>query len=282
MSLANLSNVLREAEAGGYAVGAFNVFNLETAQAVVAAAEAERSPVILLMYDSHLDHFGVEESAAVGRVLANRAQVPVAVHLDHGASFARVVRCMHAGYTSVMYDGSRLPYDENVATTRRIVEIAHHVGISVEAEIGHVGIAAKGEDRIEQWLTRPEEAADFAGDTGVDCLAVAIGNAHGFYLEEPKLDFTRLEEINQLVDVPLVLHGSSGISDADIRRAVKLGIRKVNVGTETLTAFGATLRDSLALASGTVRGVEQLAEARAVMQAKVQSRMRVLGSAGKA
>ena len=282
MSLANLSDLLREAQAGGYAVGAFNVFNLETAQAVVAAAEAEHSPVILLMYDSHLDHFGVDEAAALGRMLADKAQVPVAVHLDHGASFARVVRCIRAGYTSVMYDGSRLPFDENVAATRRIVEIAHHVDVSVEGEIGHVGRAAEGEERIEEWLTRPREAADFVEATGVDCLAVAIGNAHGFYREEPKLDFARLEAINRLVDVPLVLHGSSGIPEADLRRAIELGIRKVNVGTETLTAFGAALRDSLAQTSGPIRGLGQLSDARAVMQGRVQSYMQIFGSSGKA
>lgn len=282
MSLVTLREILDAAEQGGYAVGAFNAFNVEMAQAVVWAAEAEQSPVILLVYDRHQDHFGVEESAAVGLALAKKAKVPVALHLDHGGAFAKVVRCVQAGYTGVMFDGSKLPYEENVAITQKVVEIAHLAGVSVEAELGHVGAAADGDGSKLDLMTDPDQAADFVARTGVDALAVAIGNAHGFYTDEPKLDFQRLKAIDEAVPVPLVLHGGTGIPDADIQKAIELGIRKINIGTEVMTAFGEALRDALSLTPGYTQGLEELGTARKAMQERVQARIRVLGSSGKA
>ena len=282
MSLVSLQSILTAADRGGYAVGAFNAFNVETAQAVVAAAEAEKSPVILLVYDGHQRHFGIAESAAIGRALAEAASVPVALHLDHGASFEMVVKCLQAGYTGVMFDGSRLPYEDNVAITKRVTEVAHLCGVSVEAELGQVGVAARGDGAKADLMTDPDQAADFVAQTQVDALAVAIGNAHGFYTDTPKLDFERLAAINEAVSVPLVLHGGTGIPDDDLRRAIELGIRKVNIGTEVMTAFGTTLREALKNTEGPIVGLAELAQAKRAMQEKIQARMRVLGSSGKA
>ncbi|NLV91012.1 MAG: class II fructose-bisphosphate aldolase [Firmicutes bacterium] len=282
MSLVSLQSILTAADRGGYAVGAFNAFNVETTQAVVAAAEAEKSPVILLVYDGHQRHFGIAESAAIGRALAEAASVPVALHLDHGASFEMVVKCLQAGYTGVMFDGSRLPYEDNVAITKRVTEVAHLCGVSVEAELGQVGVAARGDGAKADLMTAPDQAADFVAQTQVDALAVAIGNAHGFYTDTPKLDFERLAAINEAVSVPLVLHGGTGIPDDDLRRAIELGIRKVNIGTEVMTAFGTTLREALKNTEGPIVGLAELAQAKRAMQEKIQARMRVLGSSGKA
>lgn len=282
MALVTLGEILADAEGRGYGVGAFNAFNLETAQAVVRAAEVERSPVILLVYDLHQEHFGVEESALVCCSLARKAKVPVAVHLDHGQSFRRVVECIHSGYTGVMFDGSRLSYEENIAITKRIVELAHIVGVTVEAELGHVGQAAEGDEKRSDLMTNPEEAGEFVERTGVDALAVAIGNAHGYYREEPKLDFERLAAIRKATGIPLVLHGGTGIPDGDMQRAISLGIRKINIGTEVYTAFGNALRSALQATTGPVISIDELAKARLVMQEKVQGRMRILGSSGKA
>lgn len=282
MALVTLGELLTDAERRGYGVGAFNAFNLETAQAVVRAAEAEQSPVILLVYDLHQEHFGVEESALVCRSLAQKAKIPVAVHLDHGQSFRRVVECIHHGFTGVMFDGSNLPFEENVEITKRIVDIAHVLGVTVEAELGYVGQAAAGDEKRSDLMTRPEQAAEFVERTGVDALAVAIGNAHGFYKEAPQLDFARLAAIRQATGIPLVLHGGTGIPDADIQRAISLGIRKINIGTEIYTAFGNTLRRALQAATEPVISLDELAQARMAMQEKIQAKMRILGSSGMA
>ena len=208
--------------------------------------------------------------------------VSVALHLDHGASFEMVVKCLQAGYTGVMFDGSRLPYEDNVAITKRVTEVAHFCGVSVEAELGQVGVAARGDGAKADLMTDPDQAADFVAQTQVDALAVAIGNAHGFYTDTPKLDFERLAAINEAVSIPLVLHGGTGIPDDDLRRAIELGIRKVNIGTEVMTAFGTTLREALKNTEGPIVGLAELAQAKRAMQEKIQARMRVLGSSGKA
>lgn len=231
-----LKELLTHAEEGGYTVLAPNVFNLESLIAVVEAAEAERAPVIIAIGESRLKDEQLQKYLPlVAKQMAMEATVPVGINLDHGKSYHELVLAIQKGFSSVMIDASMCPYDENVARTKEIVKIAHELGISVEAEIGHVG---EGGDYTEagakDGLTEPEMAKRFAVETQVDALAVAVGTAHGVYKGTPKLDFERLDEIHKMVDVPLVLHGGSGTGMENLIRASELGIRKLNINTELL------------------------------------------------
>ncbi|BAF61019.1 MAG: class II fructose-1,6-bisphosphate aldolase [Pelotomaculum sp.] len=284
MPLVTAGELLKEAETGGYAVGAFNCNNMEIVQAIVAAAEAENAPVIMQASQGAIRYAGIDYIAAMARLAAGRARVPVALHLDHGTSFEQVVQCIRAGFTSVMIDGSRLPLAENVALTRRVVEVARAVGVSVEAELGKIGGA---EDDIavserEAVLTDPEEAGIFVRETGVDCLAVAVGTAHGRYRGVPKLDFPRLEKIRSAVQIPLVLHGSSGVPDEAVREAIRLGVRKVNIDTNIREAFVAAARRVLEADPGEIDPRKVLAPAREAAVAVIREKIRVFGSANKA
>ncbi|MCL6636226.1 MAG: class II fructose-1,6-bisphosphate aldolase, partial [Peptococcaceae bacterium] len=247
MPLVTVSELLKQAEAGGYAVGAFNCNNMEIVQAIIAAAEAERAPVIMQASQGAIKYAGIDYIVSMARLAAERASVPAALHLDHGTSFGQVMQCIRAGFTSVMIDGSKLPLAENMALTRRVVDVARAVGVSVEAELGKIGGT---EDDIhvserEAFFTDPEEAGLFVRETGVDALAVAIGTAHGQYRGKPELDFPRLEKIRSTVQIPIVLHGSSGVPDDDIREAIRLGVRKVNIDTNIREAFTAAVRKVL-------------------------------------
>ena len=231
-----LKELLTHAEEGGYTVLAPNVFNLESLIAVVEAAEAERAPVIIAIGESRLKDEQLQKYLPlVAKQMAMEATVPVGINLDHGKSYHELVLAIQKGFSSVMIDASMCPYDENVARTKEIVKIAHELGISVEAEIGHVG---EGGDYTEagakDGLTEPDMAKRFAVETQVDALAVAVGTAHGVYKGTPKLDFERLDEIHKMVDVPLVLHGGSGTGMENLIRASELGIRKLNINTELL------------------------------------------------
>lgn len=231
-----LKELLTHAEEGGYTVLAPNVFNLESLIAVVEVAEAERAPVIIAIGESRLKDEQLQKYLPlVAKQMAMEATVPVGINLDHGKSYHELVLAIQKGFSSVMIDASMCPYDENVARTKEIVKIAHELGISVEAEIGHVG---EGGDYTEagakDGLTEPEMAKRFAVETQVDALAVAVGTAHGVYKGTPKLDFERLDEIHKMVDVPLVLHGGSGTGMENLIRASELGIRKLNINTELL------------------------------------------------
>jgi len=244
LPLVTLAEVLKEASTNGYAVGAFNCNNMEIVQGIIKAAEAETVPVIIQASQGAIKYAGLDYITALVQVAASKATVRVVLHLDHGTDFNQVLRCLRAGFTSVMVDGSRYPLEENIALTRRVVEIAHTMGVSVEGELGRIGGT---EDQVsvserEAAMTDPEEARCFAAETGVDALAVAIGTAHGRYHGTPQLDFDRLATIAQLVSVPIVLHGSSGVPDADIRRAVELGVRKINIDTDIRTAFVEAVR----------------------------------------
>ncbi len=232
MPLVNMKEMLGEARKARRAVGAFNVTNYETAAAVLKAAEAEGEPVIVQLYMRLFDTGKARDLAPSLRAMAARANVPVALHLDHGSTVKQAADALAWGYTSVMYDGSRAPYDENARWTRHVAESAHALGATCEGEIGHV---AQGDETA---LTDVGEAASFARETGVDALAVSIGTAHGYYKAEPKLDIARCAEIAAaLPDVPLVLHGGSGTPLADVRRAIEAGIAKVNIATEFLDGY---------------------------------------------
>lgn len=247
MPVVNSRELLKDAQAHGYAVGAFNVENMEMMQAVVAAAEAESAPLMLQTTPSTLRYAGPAVFAAMAQAIAGGVRVPVAIHLDHGDSFELCRQAAWDGYTSVMIDGSRLPLEENIALVRRVVQMAGDVPRqpAVEAELGRLGGKEDSLEVKEDVYTDPGEASRFAEETGIDSLAVAIGTAHGFYKGAPKLDFERLAQLRDAVSVPLVLHGSSGVPDEDVRRAVSLGVCKVNFATELRAAYTEAARQSL-------------------------------------
>jgi fructose-bisphosphate aldolase class II len=237
--------ILDEARLRGSAVAALNFYNAETLRSHINAAQAAGVSIILQTTEATINYLGLGLAAAMARAAAEKLCCPVALHLDHGASYELAARCIEAGYTSVMIDGSKLPFDENCILTRRVVELAHARGVSVEGELGHV---AHNEDAgdLTRFYTRPEDAAHFVDETGVDALAVAIGTAHGFYKGEPRLDFERLNQICDAVgETALVLHGGSGIPDNLLRRAIECGIAKINFGTELKNAFTQAVKRSL-------------------------------------
>lgn len=284
MSLVPITPLLMAAEEAGYAVGAFNGNNLEIMQAIIMAAEAEASPVILQASQGAIKYAGLDYLAALGKITAEKARVPVALHLDHGTSFAQVVACIRSGFTSVMIDGSALPLAENITLTKKVVEVARAVGVSVEAEIGRI---TGTEEEIsvgdqEALFTDPEEAQRFVAETGVDALAVAVGTAHGRYRRVPQLDFPRLEKIKQLVKIPLVLHGSSGVPDEMIREAISRGVRKINIDTNIREAFVRGLRQAWEKNPGEIDPRRLLGPAREEMALTIREKIRLFGSAGRA
>ncbi len=234
MPLVNPLPLLRAAQTAGKAIAAFNVHNMETIQAVVEGAAAERAPVIIQTTPGTLKHAGIPYIAANVRIAAALFNIPIALHVDHCGSYPTIVQCIQHGYTSVMIDGSHLPYAENTALVRKVVELARAAGVAVEGELGRIG-GTEDNLSVNEWeatLTVPAEAETFVRETGIDTLAIAIGTAHGEYKGEPKLDFQRLSAVRELVALPLVLHGASGVPDDSVREAIRRGICKVNIATE--------------------------------------------------
>ncbi len=278
------SELLQAAEAGGYAIGAFNVYNLEGVRAVVGAAEAAHSPALLQLHPGALRHGGGALIAACLAAVAEAA-VPMNVHLDHSASPSQIAAGLQAGLTSVMADGSHLPYAENLAFTREMVALARAHGAEVEAELGRISGTEDGLSvaEFEARFTDPEQAAGFVAATGVDALAVCIGNVHGPYPREPELDLQRLSAIRRAVSVPLVLHGASGLPEALVRQAIELGVRKFNVNTELRVAYVAALKARLVEQAEHPPALVDLMEgAVAAMQAVVAAKLRLFGSVGRA
>ncbi|MEK3976298.1 MULTISPECIES: class II fructose-bisphosphate aldolase [unclassified Psychrobacillus] len=245
--IVDTKKILTDAQRDQYAVAAFNVYSLETVQAAIKVAEQENQPVIIALGERYFPTVDVEGFAAMVKAMAEKATVPVALHLDHAYEKESIIRAIRCGFTSVMFDGSAHPFEENVRLTKEIVEIAHMAGVSVEAEIGSL---AKGEFSDEEegtgTLTDPKAAKAFVEATGVDFLAAAIGTVHGMYKGEPKIDLPLLKRIQQAVDLPLVLHGGSGTPEAVVKDAVQLGICKVNVNTEVSMAAVSFMQDYLA------------------------------------
>ena len=237
--------MINKARENKVAIAAFNVHNLETIQAVVEAAAEERAPVIIQTTPGTLKHAGISYVAASVKAASELYDIRIALHLDHCPSYSTIVKCIQSGYTSVMIDGSHLPYEKNVTLVSKVVEMAHYAGVAVEGELGRIGGTEDDMtiDEREAALTVPEEALSFVEATGVDILAVAIGTAHGEYKGEPKLDFKRLMSIRDLVDVPLVLHGASGIPDESIRKAIANGICKINIATELKVAMAHAIQE---------------------------------------
>lgn len=237
MPLVTSKNMLLDAREGGYAVGAFNVENMEMVKAVIAAAEELHAPVMLQTTPSTIKYGTLETYAALVAAEAKRATVPVCLHLDHGNSYELAIAAMEAGYTSVMIDGSGESFEDNIAVTKRVVEVAKAKGIPVEAELGKVGGKEDDLEAEADTNTDPQEAKEFAERTGVDSLAIAIGTAHGFYAGTPVLDKERVSDIRALIDTPLVLHGASGLSEEDVKECVARGMCKVNFATELRAAY---------------------------------------------
>lgn len=301
--LVTLSSVLQKAKRGHYAVGAFNVNNLEMIQAIMAAAEAEKSPVILSTSEGAIEYAGMDELGTLVHLAAERSKRSVVFHLDHGKDVKLVERAIKSGwYTSVMFDGSSLSFKENIKATKRLVEMAHKNNVSLEAELGAI---AGIEDFVsvearDAHFTNPEEAREFVDKTGCDALAVAIGTSHGAYKfkETSTLDFKRLQTIRALVNIPLVLHGASGIpanvkkicidhgckiedakgvSDAHIRKAVSIGINKVNIDSDLRIAFDAGVRRFLAENPEVIDPRKILGPAKELITQVVRQKMKILG-----
>ncbi|EHL05040.1 fructose-1,6-bisphosphate aldolase, class II [Desulfitobacterium hafniense DP7] len=279
-----MAQLLLDAQQGQYAVGAFNCNNMEIVQAIVSAAEAEKSPVIVQASQGAIKYAGIEYIAAMTRLAAEQASVPVALHLDHGTSFAQIMSCVRNSFTSVMIDGSKLPLEENIALTNKVIEAVRPLGISVEAELGKIGGT---EDDItvsekEALFTDPAEAERFVSETKVDALAIAIGTAHGQYKGVPELDFQRLTEIRKRVNVPIVLHGSSGVPNEAIQEAISLGVCKVNIDTNIREAFVAAARKVMVDHPQEIDPRKMLGPAREATVAIIREKIRLFGSSGKA
>lgn len=284
MSLVTLREALGDARSRRYAVGAFNVHTLDMLPVILAVAVEERAPVILQFTEGSLQFCGAGNIGLLARHLGEEVPVPVVIHYDHGASPGRVEGALQVGFTSVMYDGSKLPLAENVAATKEAVALARRYGASIEAELGRV---AGREEHIEvaerdAALTNPEEAALFVNRTHVDALAVAVGTAHGWYRWEPKLDHDRIERLAEATGVPLVLHGGSGVPDGEIRQAIERGICKVNVATEVKDAWAKALRAVLASAPELDDPREILTPAKEAAREVVRQKIRLFGASGKA
>ena len=284
MPLVSSTPMLEKARKEGYAVVAFNVHTLEMLQGVVEAAEETRSPLILQTTVGTVKHLGPEYIAAAARVAADLASVPIALHLDHCTDFDLIVRCIRAGYTSVMIDASMHPFEENVRQTKRVVEIARAAGVNVEAELGKVGGV---EDDIvvadnEALMADPDECVEFIKLTGVPTLAPAIGTAHGIYKGEPKIDFERIRRIAELVPNPLVLHGGSGIPEEQVKRCVSLGMAKMNVATELRIVFSDAIKSVFAANPDENDPRKYMVPAKQALKEAAKEKMRLTGCIGKA
>lgn len=241
--LVNMKTLLAEAEKGNYAVGSFSVANMEMVLGVIKAAEELKAPIILQIAEVRLKQSPLNIIGPLMVAAAKSASVPVAVHFDHGKTMEKISEALEIGFTSVMFDGSHLPLDENIAQTKRVIEKAKQYGAAVEAEIGCVGGSEDGSEDIAINCTKPEDAVRFERETGVDALAIAIGNAHGNYKSTPKLRFDILETVDSLTKTPLVLHGGTGITPEDFVRCSKTGIKKINIATATFDKVENTVRN---------------------------------------
>lgn len=282
MALVTTKELLMDAQKNGYAVGAFNVENMEMVQAVIAAAEELRSPVIMQTTPSTLKYADPELFYANVAAVAKKASVPVVMHLDHGSSFELAMRAFRAGYTSIMIDGSHSVLEENIAITKAVVDAAHAGNVPVEAELGKVGGKEDDLDGGAGGFTDPEEAVRFVEETGVDSLAVAIGTAHGVYKGIPKLDVERLSQIREVVSIPLVLHGTSGIPDEDVKECIRRGICKVNYATDLRIAFTEGVKEVLEAKPDTIDPKKYNAAGREKVKEYVLGRIKVVGSEGRA
>lgn len=287
--ITSVKEILTKAKEGGYAVGAFNTVNLETTQAIIRAAKETKSPVIIQVTEKTMEYSGGRE---IFQIIRNEAEfyapeIPVGIHLDHGKSFEIIERAIEIGMTSVMYDGSRKEYADNHAMTKKIADFCHQRGVSIQAELGSVPYLGEGETATDadwdKYMTNPAQAAEFVYSTGIDTLAVAIGNAHGFVKERSTPDFERLASIRENVSIPLILHGASDWEDGRVTDAIQRGITCFNVDTAIRMAFTNSLMHTFKNEGNVSFDIRKfLGDARAAVQQAVEEKMKTFGSAGKA
>ena len=281
-----MNEVLLPAKKNHYAVGLFNAVNLELARGIIAAAEATQSPVIMGTAEVLFPYGPLEEVSYYLIPMAKKANVPVVIHLDHGLNYDTCVKALELGFSSIMYDCSTDPYEENVRKVKEMADIAHSYGATIEGELGHVGDnegSAEGDSHLEdpsKYFTDPALAKDFVDKTGVDALAIAVGNAHGAYKLPPKLDFERIRTIANTVDVPLVLHGGSGLTDSDFKKAIQEGISKVNIFTDiNIAAVKAEFKQFSDMNKGIIDLIPAAVEA---IKQETEKKMRLFSSVGHA
>jgi len=280
--LVNMNDILLPAKEGKYGVGFFNAVNVEMARAIIETAEELKAPVMIGTAEVLLPAMELDLVANYLIPMAKKATVPVCVHYDHGLTFERCMQAVKLGFTSVMYDCSTAPYEENITKVAEMVKICHAMGVTVEAELGHVGDNA-GSGKLtnpEDYFTDPDTAVDYVKRTGVDSLAVAVGNAHGDYAFPPKLDFDRIQIISEKTNLPLVLHGGSGLADADFKNAVRLGVSKINIFTDIDKAGKAGVEAGIAAGERTMMGLIPY-EIKA-MKKVVAEKIKLFGSEGRA
>lgn len=278
--LVTTREIFQDAYQKRYAIGAFNINNMEILQAVIETADEEKSPVIVAVSEGAIKYAGLDYLAAMVKVAASKTKVPIAFHLDHGTTYEVIIRCIAGGMTSVMIDGSKHPLDENIVITKEIVKIAHACGISVEAELGRLGGIEDNisVDEKDARFTKPEEAKSFVDETEVDSLAVAIGTAHGLYKGIPNLDIPRLEKISALVNMPIVLHGASGVPEDQIIEAVKRGVNKINIDTDVRLAFTKGLKEVIENQPDVFDPRKICTPAKKYMKEIIRSKIRLFGS----
>ncbi|MBO7748707.1 class II fructose-1,6-bisphosphate aldolase [Paenibacillus sp. MWE-103] len=284
MPLVSMNEFLPKAKAGKFAVGQFNMNNLEFAQAITDAAIVEKSPFIFGVSEGALKYMGIEYTVAIAEAAAKKSGLPIALHLDHGSSFEVAMKCIRAGFSSVMFDGSHYGLEENIELTKQVVKAARAMGVSVEGELGTIGGVEDdlSVDEEHASLAKPEEAIRFYEETGVDCLAIAVGTAHGMYKGEPKIHYDIIQKVADAIPVPVVLHGGSGVPDEAIRLSIAAGVGKINVNTENQVACTNAIREVLAANDSVYDPRKYLTPARNAMQAVVQEKIRLFGSSNQA
>lgn len=280
MPLVSMNEFLPKAKEKKFAVGQFNINNLEFTQAITEAAMEENAPIIFGVSEGALRYMGMEYTVAMAEAAAKKSGLPIALHLDHGSTFEVAMACIRAGFSSVMFDGSHHAYEDNIRLTKEVVKAAHAMGVSVEGELGTIG-GVEDDLHVDEdaaQLADPEEAIRFYEETGVDALAIAVGTAHGMYKGEPKLHYDIIEAVASKIPVPVVLHGGSGVPDESIRKAIAAGAGKINVNTENQVACTAAIREALAKDANVIDPRKYLTPARNAMVEVVRNKIRLFGS----
>jgi len=288
MAFVTTKEMLKKAQKERYAVGAFNANNMEIIQAIVETAEEEKAPVILQASQGAIKYAGLESIVAMVKVMAEKVKIPVALHLDHGTDYHQNIKCLRAGFTSLMYDGSKLPFDENVKMTKKVVEMAHACDIPVEAELGQIGKMGDSDEpgialeKVKESMAVPEVAAKFVELTEIDFLAAAVGTIHGCRTPFAKLDIPRIEKIRELTGVPLVLHGASGANDEEIEKGIAAGICKINIDTRIRMKFTEKMSEIIKTNPEEIDPRKILGPAKEAAKEIIRDRIRVFGCSGKA
>ncbi|HZG56881.1 class II fructose-1,6-bisphosphate aldolase [Paenibacillus sp.] len=284
MPLVSMNEFLPKAKANKFAVGQFNMNNLEFAKAITEAAMAEKSPFIFGVSEGALKYMGIEYTVAIAEAAAKQSGLPIALHLDHGSTFEVAMKCIRAGFSSVMFDGSHHSFEENIRLTKEVVKAARAMGVSVEGELGTIGGVEDdiSVDEADAALAKPEEAIRFYEETGVDCVAIAVGTAHGMYKGEVKIRYDIIEEVAKAIPVPIVLHGGSGVPDEAIRLSIAAGVGKINVNTENQVACTDAIREVLNKDAKVYDPRKYLTPAKNAMVEVVRSKIQLFGSSNQA